>query len=151
MTNENRRPPTGVTSIQRCYVRRAVTSRTIGLICAALLLTACGGGQPQDAQEPSGKFRVEITTASFPVSQRLSEHTAKSYHVWERARPANDFAAVRPLLETTVLLSRELAGFFPGYAHPYDALIDHAEDGMTVAAVRELFAELRAGLVPLIL
>ena len=82
--------------------------------------------------------------------QRLSEHTAKSYHVWERARPANDFAAVRPLLETTVLLSRELAGFYPGYAHPYDALIDHAEDGMTVAAVRELFAELRAGLVPLI-
>jgi carboxypeptidase Taq len=29
-------------------------------------------------------------------------------------------------------------------------LIDHAEDGMTVAAVRKLFAELRAGLVPLI-
>ena len=82
--------------------------------------------------------------------QRLSEHAAKSYHVWERARPANDFAAVRPLLETTVELSRELAGFYPGYAHPYDALIDHAEDGMTVAAVRALFAELRVGLVPLI-
>jgi len=82
--------------------------------------------------------------------QRLNEHTAASYHVWERARPANDFAAVRPLLETTVLLSRELAAFHPGYAHPYDALIDLAEDGMTVAAVRTLFAELRAGLVPLI-
>src|SRR5215471_15963598 len=82
--------------------------------------------------------------------QRLSEHTAKTYHVWESARPANDFAAVRPLLETTVEMSRELAGFYPGYAHPYDPLIDHAEDGMTVAAVRKLFAELRAGLVPLI-
>ncbi|MEO8304925.1 MAG: carboxypeptidase M32 [Betaproteobacteria bacterium] len=82
--------------------------------------------------------------------QRLSEHIATSYHTWERARPANDFAAVRPLLETTVELSRELAGYFPGYAHPYDALIDHAEDGMTVAAVRTLFTELRAGLKPLI-
>lgn len=82
--------------------------------------------------------------------QRFSEHSAKSYHVWEGARPANDFAAVRPLLETTVELSRELAGFYPGYAHPYDALIDHAEDGMTVATVRRLFADLRAGLVPLI-
>jgi carboxypeptidase Taq len=70
--------------------------------------------------------------------------------VWERARPANDFAAVRPLLETTVELSRELAGYYTGYAHPFDALIDLAEDGMTVAAVRTLFAELRAGLVPLI-
>ena len=82
--------------------------------------------------------------------QRLSEHTATSYHAWEKARPANDFASVRPLLETTVELSRELAGFFPGYAHPYDALIDHAEDGMTVAAVRTLFTELRTALKPLI-
>jgi carboxypeptidase Taq len=82
--------------------------------------------------------------------QRLSEHSATSYHAWERARPANDFATMRPLLETTVELSRELAAFYPGYAHPYDALIDHAEDGMTVAAVRTLFTELRAGLRPLI-
>ena len=82
--------------------------------------------------------------------QRFSEHSARSYSAWERARPADDFAAVRPLLETTVELSRELAGFYPGYAHPCDALIDHAEDGMTVAPVRSLFAELRAGLVPLI-
>ena len=82
--------------------------------------------------------------------QRLSEHAAASYHAWERARPANDFAAMRPLLEKTVELSRELAAFHPGYAHPYDALIDLAEDGMTVATVRALFTELRAGLVPLI-
>jgi carboxypeptidase Taq len=81
---------------------------------------------------------------------RLSDHTATTYHVWQRARPDNDFAAVRPLLETTVELSREFAAFHPGYAHPFDALIDIAEDGMTVAAVRSLFAELRAGLVPLI-
>ena len=82
--------------------------------------------------------------------RRLAEHTAATYHVWERARPANDFAAVRPLLETTVELSRELAAFHPGYAHPYDALIDLAEDGMTVRAVRALFSDLRAGLAPLI-
>jgi carboxypeptidase Taq len=82
--------------------------------------------------------------------QRLSEHSAMSYHAWERARPANDFATMRPLLETTVELSRELAAFHPGYAHPYDALIDLAEDGMTVATVRALFTELRAGLRPLI-
>jgi hypothetical protein len=51
--------------------------RCIGLICgvlAALLLGACGGGQRQDATEPSGKFTVQIATASFPSSQRLSQH-----------------------------------------------------------------------------
>ena len=87
-----------------------------------------------------------------PVRVRRSAERAHAprYHAWERARPANDFAAVRPLLEKTVELSRELAAFHPGYAHPYDPLIDLAEDGMTVATVRALFAELRAGLVPLI-
>ena len=58
--------------------------------------------------------------------------------------------AVKPWLEKTVEMSRELAAFHPGYAHPYDALIDLAEDGMTVQTVRSLFDELRKGLVPLI-
>ena len=52
-----------------------MSTRTIGLICVALALAACGGGQRQDAQEPSGKFTVQITSARFPSSQRLSEHT----------------------------------------------------------------------------
>jgi carboxypeptidase Taq len=82
--------------------------------------------------------------------RRLSEHSSKTYDVWQRARPANDFGAVRPLLETTVELSRELASYYTGYEHPYDVLVDLAEDGMTVKTVRALFSELRAGLVPLI-
>ncbi len=52
--------------------------RSCGIIAgagAALALTACGGGQSQDAHEPSGKFDVAIATASFPASQRLAEHT----------------------------------------------------------------------------
>ena len=80
----------------------------------------------------------------------LTEHASASYHAWQRARPANDFAAMRPMLEKTVELSRELAAFHPGYAHPFDALIDLAEDGMTVQAVRTLLDALRAGLQPLI-
>jgi len=65
---------TGVGISAGCYVRPAVTSRSIGLICAALLLASCGGGQRQDAQEPSHNFKVDVTTASFPAGQRLSEH-----------------------------------------------------------------------------
>jgi hypothetical protein len=42
---------------------------------AALALTACGSGQRQDATTPAGTFPVQITAASFPSSQRLSEHT----------------------------------------------------------------------------
>jgi hypothetical protein len=41
---------------------------------AALLLSACGGGSRQDANEPSGNFTVAVTKAQFPASQRLAEH-----------------------------------------------------------------------------
>lgn len=81
---------------------------------------------------------------------RLCDHTATTYQVWTEARPANDFARVRPLLERTLELSRELAEFFPGYEHIADPLIDFSDYGMKARTVRELFGRLRAQLVPLV-
>jgi carboxypeptidase Taq len=81
---------------------------------------------------------------------RLAEHTAATYHAWQSARPANDFASVRPLLDKTVALSRELASFYPAQTHPFDALVDRAEEGMTVHGVRALFDDLRPNLVKLL-
>ncbi|HET9105209.1 MAG TPA: hypothetical protein VFN55_17800 [Solirubrobacteraceae bacterium] len=40
-----------------------------------LALSACGGGQRQDANEPKGTFPVAVSTASFPASQTLSQHS----------------------------------------------------------------------------
>src|ERR1043166_115322 len=60
---------------------------------------------------------------------RLAEHSAATYNIWQQSRPANDFAAVRPLLEKTVVLSRELASFYAAQEHPFDPLIDRAEEG----------------------
>ena len=45
---------------------------------------------------------------------RFYSHCAKTYDAWTKARPANDFAAVQPMLEKTLDLSREMAEFFPG-------------------------------------
>ena len=78
------------------------------------------------------------------------EHSATSYQVWTEARPANDFARVRPLLEKTLDMSRRMADFFPGYDHIADPLIDFADYGMKTADVRKVFAELREALVPLV-
>ncbi|MEI7645684.1 MAG: carboxypeptidase M32 [Chloroflexales bacterium] len=76
-------------------------------------------------------------------------HSAASYDAWGRARPANDFAAVRPYLERTLELRRRLANCFPGYQHIADPLIDMSDYGMRAESVRAIFAELRAELVPL--
>jgi hypothetical protein len=56
----------------------AVTARwSIPLIAAALaVLPGCGGGESQDADEPSGSFKVEVVGASFPARQRIAEGTA---------------------------------------------------------------------------
>jgi hypothetical protein len=37
--------------------------------------TACGSGGAQDAHAPSGRFRVTVSSATFPSSQRLSQHS----------------------------------------------------------------------------
>src|SRR5205085_1678646 len=81
---------------------------------------------------------------------RQNEHASASYQAWTVARPANDFAAVRPFVEKTVELSRELANFFPGYENIADPLIDMTDYGMRASSVRQLFAELRQQLVPLV-
>jgi carboxypeptidase Taq len=82
--------------------------------------------------------------------QRASVLGSASYNAWTRARPASDFATMRPFLEQALELSREYASFFAPYAHVADPLIDDAEEGMTAAAVSALFAELRPALVTLV-
>ncbi|MQA73728.1 MAG: hypothetical protein GEU88_05175 [Solirubrobacterales bacterium] len=52
--------------------------RIVALVLAAALapaLAACGGGadERQDADEPEGKFPVDVVTAKFPTDQRLAE------------------------------------------------------------------------------
>jgi carboxypeptidase Taq len=81
---------------------------------------------------------------------RAAATASASYDAWTRARPANDFATMRPFLERKLELSREYASFFAPYADIADPLIDAADEGMTTAAVRKLFTALRAALVPIV-
>jgi hypothetical protein len=41
-------------------------------VAAVITLTACGSGARQDANEPSGTFHVDVSSA-FPAKQRLAE------------------------------------------------------------------------------
>jgi carboxypeptidase Taq len=81
---------------------------------------------------------------------RASAAGSASYDAWTRARPADDFATMAPFLERTIELAREYAGFFAPYGHIADPLIDGADEGMTTASVRALFAELRRELKPIV-
>ncbi len=94
-------------------------------------------------------YEQQVRIPEALVGEML-EHSAACYDVWTRARPANDFAAVRPMLERTLDLSRRMADCFPGYQHIADPLIDMSDYGMRAESVRAIFAQLRAELVPLV-
>ena len=81
---------------------------------------------------------------------RLYSHRARTYDAWTKARPENDFAAVRPMLEKTLDLSCEMAEFFPGYEHLADPLIDFSDYGMKASTVSAVFRDLRQELVPIV-
>lgn len=85
------------------YVPRAVrgTGRFASAFALAGLLgagalTGCGGGQRQDAHEPSGNFRVDVLSARFPTHQ----HIAKQEHLVVTVRNAGTKAV--PDLALTV-------------------------------------------------
>jgi carboxypeptidase Taq len=72
--------------------------------------------------------------------------------VWRAARPANDFALVKPALRQVLELTREAAAAKAeriGTA-PYDALLDEFEPGARASEVDRLFAEVVAFLPALI-
>ena len=74
---------------------------------------------------------------------------AEAFPVWVEARRTSDFELFQPYLARNVALRREYASCFEA-DEPYDALLDDFERGMKTAEVREVFARLKEGLVPLI-
>ena len=49
-------------------------------LSVALLVSACGGKR-QDANEPSGNFKVEVVKASFPDNQKLAKRSVMEIQV----------------------------------------------------------------------
>jgi carboxypeptidase Taq len=110
---------------------------------------------PYDSDEASliRVAREEYERAANVPAAFMAElygHGARSFQAWAEARPANDFAAVRPYLEKTLELSQQYASYFPGYEHVADPLIDRHDYGMKASTLRTLFADLRAQLVPIV-
>ncbi|MEM6960091.1 MAG: carboxypeptidase M32, partial [Myxococcota bacterium] len=82
------------------------------------------------------------------LQEKITDTTTRLYGTWTRAKADEDFAAVAPLLKTSLELSRRYAELFD-VDHPLDAFIDEHDPGFTAASVTALFSELREGLRPI--
>jgi carboxypeptidase Taq len=111
------------------------------------LLDTVDGGDPlvrMARRDHDRARRVPVELAA-----EIARAGSDAIGVWIQARQASDFSAFRPALERNLELRRRYADCFPEVDHPYDALLDRFEPDMTTAQVRDVFARLRAGLVPL--
>jgi hypothetical protein len=62
----------------RWYVSPALTRRALVASAAsavAVVIAGCGGGPRQDANEPSGNFKVQVVEAKFPSKQSLAQRS----------------------------------------------------------------------------
>ncbi len=82
--------------------------------------------------------------------QEYSILTAQANDAWEEARENNDFARFLPYLEKIVDYKRRFAEIYGYEDHPYDALLDEFEPGLTVKKLDPLFAKLRDSSVKLL-
>jgi carboxypeptidase Taq len=84
------------------------------------------------------------------LAAEMTRAKALGQQAWIEARAANSFAPFRDALAQQIELRHRYVECFEGFAHPYDALLDDFEPGLTVAELEPLFAELRDALVPLV-
>jgi carboxypeptidase Taq len=92
------------------------------------------------------RLHVHATALSPDLVEAMSKANSACEAAWRQARPAADFAAVKPYLETVFRLVREAAQAKAPMLGltPYEALMDEFEPGNRVAAIDVIFADYAA-------
>ena len=80
----------------------------------------------------------------------MGRTAALALSAWGPAKEQSNFEALRPHLEKNLELRQRYVACFDPPDETYDVLLDNFEPNMKTAEVREIFDELKEGLVPLI-
>lgn len=106
-------------------------------------------GQKACLREWRRSYRIQSALPQKFV-ENFAELTCKANHVWKQARNAKDYALFAPYLQKIIDANRKKADYIGFTDHPYDALLDLYEQGMTTKSASTLFTELKGPLVDLI-
>lgn len=110
---------------------------------------------PYDSDDAS---YVRVVSEDYAEATRLPteyvtelQHTVGVAHeYWADARKNNDFTHFQPILEKLIDLKRRECDLIGYSDHPYTALLNQYERGITTTQVAQIFAGHRAEIVPLI-
>ena len=143
---------------------RASQFATLSTIIHKRITDPVLGNLLQQAAEYSGhlaekdKALVRILSREHARNTKLPEKfvadfarlTAESLPAWVAARKQADFMVFLPFLEKIASMSREKTDYLGYDEHPYDALLDLYEEGLTSRNLTEIFSSLQSELTCLV-
>ncbi len=114
------------------------------------LLKACGDKVQTDRERARLRVWNRLRARKILLPAELVEKKAalvvQSQAVWAKARQTNDFLSFLPYLRQLVDIAKETAQRIGFSDHPYTALLDEYEPGMTTLEVEKIFYQLKPGL-----
>lgn len=152
-------PPGGSATRGKQIATLAVAARN--LLCSDQMRRALDGAEAEVAGKPetSPEARIVAQTREAldyhdrippELLRRKTELGTVGQDIWAKARAASDFSQFAPTLEEIVSISREMAEAIGYEEHPYDALMYRFEPGILSSDLTRIFAELKAGMLPLV-
>lgn len=84
---------------------------------------------------------------SKSLVEEISKTTSECFMAWHKAKTENNFEIFAPHIEKMIHLKKEKAEAIGYKDHPYNALMDGYEQGLTVAELDELFKGVKENLV----
>ncbi len=82
--------------------------------------------------------------------RKMTETVNKSFHAWVQARKENSFTAFQQPLDELIQLKKQEADILGYGNHPYDALMNDYDKGLTVAITDKIFTGLKPQLSSLL-
>ncbi len=82
--------------------------------------------------------------------EEFTKLTSEALVAWSHAKKEDAFQTFAPYLDRIVAMNQQKAELLGYKDHPYDALLDLFEPGVTTADVDKLFTDLKKFLIPLI-
>lgn len=82
--------------------------------------------------------------------EEFSIVTSKAHSAWKEAKEKKNFLIFEPYLEKIVELSKKKADYLGYKKHPYDALLDLYEEGLTTDEVQRYFDSIKNPIISLL-
>ena len=132
-------------------LHQRMTSKALGDLIASAerevdALDAFEKASVRDARRQYDR-KIKLPAELAKTEARLG---SEGYQAWAKAKESGDYAVFKPFLESIVRLRQEEAAAVAPDEMSYDFQIDKFERGMTAPRLKEIFDELKPGLVDLI-